>query len=54
MSKGIFDLILKDYANEIGNEIVADYPDAYEKALHDVDLIRHENHPYVAGDDHHS
>lgn len=53
MSKRILDLILKNDANKISNEIIADYPNTYEKALHDIDLIRHENDPYIAGNDHH-
>lgn len=52
MGKRVLYLILEDDADEISNQIVADYPRADEETLHDVDLIRHRDHPNVAGDHH--
>lgn len=50
MRKRVLNLILEDDADEVSDEIVADYSRANEKTLHDIDLIRHQNHPYVAAD----
>lgn len=54
MAKRVLYLILKDYADEIGDEVVAGYTRPDEEAQHDVDLVRHQENSSVAGNDHYS